>query len=309
MRPDHVGTCLEHLSRRRLDPRSDRRGCLAGRSHRAGGVPFSGRALPPQPSWRRDVATSRAIALEVAGGEVMAFLDDDAYADPTGWSTCSVPSDHAWQPWAAALNGQEGEETAGVGEIGRLREDGRLTGHFAAIPAVSSMSTTCSVPTCRSGAPSPASWAGSMTTTPAPACERTPTCRSHAARRPLRRLHARCRGGARRRAICARPRFDLRYDYYGQRNHLVLLSRTVGVRSPSSALPAFRSAGDQPGPRTARRSLVTVRKVTPRRPARRGRWSPRAAVRSPADAWGSPSGPATDVGGSVTAERLGGALS
>jgi len=236
LRPDHVGTCLEHLSRQTTRPHEvivvdaspdARTEQVVSR--------YPGVRYLRNPRGAGTLATSRAIALEVAGGEVIAFLDDDAYARPD-WL------EHLLRPYldervaavgGRALNGQKGEETAGVGEIGRLREDGRLTGHFAAHPGGvvdvdhmlgANMSFRRSV-ACELG--------GIHDYYPG-------TCLREDADMPLRMRLAGHRVVYMPDAVVehvAGPyargrRFDLRYDYYGQRNHLVLLSRTVGVRSP-----------------------------------------------------------------------------
>jgi GT2 family glycosyltransferase len=81
-----------------------------------------------------NMTRARNAALLRVTGDIVAFLDDDAYPRPA-WSRnlASVFAD----PTVAAVagrtcNGAPGEEGAGVEEVGRLLEDGRLTANFAA---------------------------------------------------------------------------------------------------------------------------------------------------------------------------------
>ncbi len=81
---------------------------------------------------------SRNIGLRGATGEIVAFVDDDAYAHP-GWLENLVLPYGKLDVGAVggrALNNQPGEESTGVTEIGRLRSDGTLTGNFAADPGM-----------------------------------------------------------------------------------------------------------------------------------------------------------------------------
>ena len=87
---------------------------------------------------------SRNIGLRHAKGGVIAFLDDDAFAHP-GWAQNLLDTyiqnpvqDGESKPLGAvggrALNGQPNEEHEGKELIGKLLSDGRLMGFFAADP-------------------------------------------------------------------------------------------------------------------------------------------------------------------------------
>jgi len=82
------------------------------------------------------MTASRNIGLRKANGNVIAFLDDDAFAHPT-WL------EHLLESYAdpavgavggRALNNQREESTIGAREIGQLKANGTLTGYFAADP-------------------------------------------------------------------------------------------------------------------------------------------------------------------------------
>ena len=86
---------------------------------------------------RGNTPNSRNLALTHATGDIIAFLDDDAFVRD-GWAAALLGS-YA-DPTVAgvagrALNGQPGEATQGANEIGRFKSDGTLTGNFAADPA------------------------------------------------------------------------------------------------------------------------------------------------------------------------------
>lgn len=151
-----------------------------------------------------------------------------------GWGR----SPKAYEPGVGAvggrgLRGQPGEAREGVGDIGRLTSDGRLTGFFAADPGHTievdhllgaNMSFRSDVLArmggLREGFPG--------------TClrEETDICLR------VRRLGFRIVLNP--RAVVdhvAAPqfrgqRFDVRYDYYAQRNHLVLLLRNFGPSDP-----------------------------------------------------------------------------
>jgi GT2 family glycosyltransferase len=82
------------------------------------------------------MTASRNLGLLHVTGDVIAFLDDDAFAH-SGWSREIVTpfaDPRVGGVGGRALNRQPGEETAGVDEIGKLGASGRITGNFAAHP-------------------------------------------------------------------------------------------------------------------------------------------------------------------------------
>lgn len=86
------------------------------------------------PQFFGDMTASRNRGLLEARGEIIAFLDDDAYAHP-GWLKALLAAYDDPQIGGVggrALNGQPGEETYHANQIGRLLPNGFLTGNFAA---------------------------------------------------------------------------------------------------------------------------------------------------------------------------------
>jgi GT2 family glycosyltransferase len=179
-------------------------------------------------------AAARHLGFREATGDIIAFIDDDAYAHEE-WL------EHLVAPYrdplvggvgGRALNGVAGEEQTGVEEIGLMLPDGVLTGYFAADPGRiievdhflgANMSYRRAVIEelggVRDGYPGTclreetdlalrvkkAGW--KLVFTPW-------ACVDHVAG-PYRKGR----------------RFDFRYQYYAQRNHIVLLTRIYGLRS------------------------------------------------------------------------------
>jgi GT2 family glycosyltransferase len=80
------------------------------------------------------MTASRNIGLKRSTGDIIAFLDDDAFAH-AGWLRSLIDAydaDDVGAVGGRALNNQPGEATQGAGKIGRLTKNGRLEGWFAA---------------------------------------------------------------------------------------------------------------------------------------------------------------------------------
>lgn len=137
-RPDYVRTCLEHLAALQTKPRE----VLVvdaspdDRTARLVAADFPDVRLLRNDLGKGTMPESRQIGFAAATGDVVAFIDDDAYVDPD-WL------DELMAPYAdptvvgvggRASNGIPGEEDEGLGEIGRFLPDGRLTGNFGADP-------------------------------------------------------------------------------------------------------------------------------------------------------------------------------
>jgi GT2 family glycosyltransferase len=137
-RPDCVRECLEHLRRLRTPPLEvvvvdatpdDRTRRLVRESFPEVRLLHStlGRGTTPE---------SRQMGYAATSGEILAFVDDDAYVAPDWLDEIVAPyADPAVVGVGGrAINDIPGEESAGLGQIGRLLPDGRLTGNFGADP-------------------------------------------------------------------------------------------------------------------------------------------------------------------------------
>lgn len=194
-------------------------------------------------------ATSRAIGVADLEEDVVAFIDDDAFAEPDWLERLLEPYD---DPDVAAVggrarNGQPDEEGEGLGRIGLLLPDGRLTGYFAADPGRvldvdhmlgANMSVRMSV----------VRELGGIRDFYPGTCLREETDIALRIRRAGGRIVYTPFATVRHVAgVYARGRrFDARYRYYGARNHVVLLATTLGYRDPhfrSWLRTAARQAG------------------------------------------------------------------
>ena len=84
------------------------------------------------------MTTARNVGLLHAHGDVISFLDDDVRVSD-GWSAavCATMRTGVQAVAGRVSNGEPGESVFGAIEIGTLRDDGSLTGNFAADPGSS----------------------------------------------------------------------------------------------------------------------------------------------------------------------------
>lgn len=237
-RPDYVRECLAHLGRLRTAPHEiivvD--GSPDERTARIVTDEFGHARLIRHALGRGTMPESRQLGFAVATGDVVAFIDDDAFVEP-GWL------DELLAPYAdptvvgvggRALNGIPGEETEGLGSIGRLLPDGRLTGYFGADPGrvVEVDHLLGASMSYRRG---PLAAIGGIRGNYPGTClceESDIALRMRAAggrlvfapRAVVRHVAAPYQTGG--------QRFDRRYLYYSRRNHLVLLARNFGWGAP-----------------------------------------------------------------------------
>lgn len=235
-RPEYVEKCLTHLTRQSVAP--DRVVVVDASPN---DLTREVVARHPNVEYRRNplgighTAQSRAIGVEGAHEDVIAFIDDDAYAEPQWLERLLEP--YA-DPGVAAVggrarNGQPGEEQDGIGQIGLLLPDGRLTGYFAAAPdrvvevdhmLGANMSVRSSVVR---------ELGGIRDFYPGTCLREETDIALRMRRRGLRIVYTPFAvvdhvGGRYARG----RRFDSRYRYFGARNHVVLLATTLGWRDP-----------------------------------------------------------------------------
>jgi GT2 family glycosyltransferase len=272
-RPDYVEECLTHLERQTVAPA--RIVVVDASPDDSTRVVVAGH---PAVEYRRNVrgightATSRAIGIEGAGEDIVTFIDDDAYAEPDWLERLLEP--YADPDVAAvggrARNGQPHEEGEGIGQIGLLLPDGRLTGYFAAVPdrpvevdhmLGANMSVRSEV----------IRELGGIRDFYPGTCLREETDIALRMRRKGMRImytpfavveHV---GGRYARG----RRFDSRYRYFGARNHVVLLTSTLGWSDPrvrvygrtvlrmtsAEILAGFRAVRRRPSARAKARGL------------------------------------------------------
>lgn len=234
-RPDYVRRCLEHLASQThhpdrtivVDSSADRRtaevvdefpGVVYLRNELGGG----------------HLSTSRRIGFDAAADlDVIAYIDDDAFAEPD-WL------DRLLRPYAdpsvggvggRASNGQPGETEEGLGAIGRFLPNGTLTGNFAADPG-RDIDVDHMLGANMSFRRSAVEQIGGIEDYYPGTCLREETDTSLRLRLAGYRIVYTPSAVVEHVAgpYAKGRRFDLRYTYYGERNHVVLLARTVGLR-------------------------------------------------------------------------------
>ncbi|MFV2144743.1 glycosyltransferase family 2 protein [Isoptericola sp. G70] len=136
-RPDHVRRCLEHLAALRTPPLE----VLVVDASPDGATRAVVEDFPGALYLRNDLGAgrtpeSRALGVTAARGDVVAFVDDDAYVAETWLDEILAPyADPAVTGVGGRIvNGAPGEDRVGLDAIGRLLPDGRLLGNFTADP-------------------------------------------------------------------------------------------------------------------------------------------------------------------------------
>jgi|DewCreStandDraft_4_1066084.scaffolds.fasta_scaffold03966_2 GT2 family glycosyltransferase len=237
-RPDCVRRCLACLMAQ--EPRPDQIIVVdASPDTRTRDVvaEFEGVEYIANPDGRGNTPNSRNKALARSRGDIIAFLDDDAFVHP-GWSAALLETyeDETVAGVAGrALNHQPGEESRGVNEIGLLKPNGVLTGYFAADPGrivEVDHGIGCNMSLRRSVIAELGGFRDDFRAGPFGICEETELC-----------IRARKAGYQMvfNPAVCcdhigaAQPggrRFSVKYDYYVARNTLVMLLRIYGPLAP-----------------------------------------------------------------------------
>jgi GT2 family glycosyltransferase len=235
-RPDHVRECLEHLARQTVapvrvivvdaSPDSSTREVVAG---------FAGVEYRRNERGIGSTATSRAIGISDVAENVVAFIDDDAYAEPDWLEKLLRPyeDERVAAVGGRARNGLPGEEHEGIGRIGLLLPDGRLTGFFAADPG-RPVEVDHMLGANMSVRMSAVRDLGGIRDFYPGTCLREETDIALRMRRAGMTIVYTPDAVVRHVAgeYARGRRFDARYRYYGTRNHVVLLATTLGYRDP-----------------------------------------------------------------------------
>lgn len=174
---------------------------------------------------------SRNIGIMRAEGDIIAFIDDDAFAEPQ-WIAELANAYQDKQVGAVggrAMNGVPGEATQGVNEIGKIRRDGFITQNFAADPGKTvdvDIIIGCNMSFRREVLARLGGFREQYTATCT--CEETDMClRVRKLGYTLRFNPAACvRHMAAPQAVGSR--LDLRFDLFGTRNYLMLLVLNYG---------------------------------------------------------------------------------
>ncbi len=236
-RPEFVARCLEHLGRQTVAPGE----VIVVDSSQSTDTARLVRERFPEvryeicPAGIGATATARDIAYRRTGGEVLAFVDDDAFAEPD-WLERLLPifaDPEVGAVGGRQIRGQPGELTDGLDEIGRLRDDGTLTGHFAADPGApvpvdhllgANMAFRRSVLDELGGIRD--GYSGTCMREETDLCLRVRAAGYRLVYTPDAVVEHVAAPYAKGR------RFDMRYVYWAQKNHLILLIRNFGSADP-----------------------------------------------------------------------------
>jgi GT2 family glycosyltransferase len=265
-RPDHVRACLAALAMQQPSPvdtivvDASEDDATADVVHASPGATYV--RFPPG---ARRMTRSRNEGLRHCGGEIVAFLDDDAYPRE-GWLAALTRAfsrrPDAWAAVGRTCNGLPGEELAEPETIGKILADGTLTGNFAALvdgPIVVEHGIGANMAFRRNvleelggfrddmlgvgGVREDADMflrtrahGGTVVFVPDAVVDHVGAAHAH--------------GG----------RFDWRYAHYTYRNHTLLLARNLGMGSPVF-LRHLRTAPHRIAGETARTPLRTLARI------------------------------------------------
>ncbi|MEJ1088245.1 glycosyltransferase family 2 protein [Microbacterium sp. Mu-80] len=231
-RPDYVRTCLEHLGGQSVAPARIVVVDASPDDETAAVVSeFEGIDYRRNTLGLGTLAASRAIGARDAIEDVIAFIDDDAFAEPEWLERLLAAYDlpGVGAVGGRARNGQSGEERHGIDRIGRFLPNGRLTGNFAADPgrtieADHMLGANMSVrnDVLRSFGGIHDYYPGTCLREDSDLALRVRLAGHRIVYAPdavVRHVAGDYSKGA---------RFDLRYRFYGARNHILLLTTTVG---------------------------------------------------------------------------------
>lgn len=237
-RPEYVAECLRHLDQMTatahqiivVDGSPDDRTCdLIASAHP--GVEYIRHSLG-----KGTMPESRQLGLAAAAGDIVAFIDDDAYVDREWLTelTRAYEDPSVAGVGGRADNGIPGEERVGYGRIGRLLPNGDLTGYFAAdcdravvVDHFLGANQTYRRGVLQSIGGIRGNYPGTCLREESDTCLRL-TAGGHKLiydpRVLVRHVAAPYQIGG--------QRFDRRYLYYSRRNHVMLLARVFGWRTP-----------------------------------------------------------------------------
>jgi len=236
-RPEHLAECLRHLAALDRTPHEvlvvdaspDDRTRAVVAEHP--GVRYLRNELGPSTT-----PESRDLGLRHATGDVVAYVDDDSHVAPDWLDRllAAYADPGVVGVGGRIVNGTPGERERGVDRIGRLLPSGELTGHFAADPGRPVEVDHLLGANMSFRRAALLDVGGVHGRYPGPGlCEDSDISLRQRSRG--RRLVFEPRAVVRHVSAPYRirgRRFDLRYDFYGRRNQVVMLIRVLGPRHP-----------------------------------------------------------------------------
>lgn len=286
-RPEHVRTCLEHIRTQTVAPA---RIVVVDASPdtltRDVVAEFDGVEYRRNDMGVGLLAASRAIGVQGATEDVIAFIDDDAYAEPQWLAEILTAYD---EPGVGAVGGRAsndraGEEGEGWDRIGRFLPNGTLTGNFGADPGhlvetdhMLGANMTVSREALRA-------ISGIHDYYPGTCLREDSDLALRVKKAGYRVLFAPDAAVLHVAGTYAKgKRFDLRYRFYGSRNHLLLLTTVLGWSDPHVARYLVGHLG-----RIGREAVSGLTSFSDKQGARaKVRGIAGGVSRAAADAWGT----------------------
>jgi GT2 family glycosyltransferase len=258
-RPAHVARCLDHLLAQTEPPGQI---IVVDSSERDDTARLVREHYPAVryevcPAGRGATATARNMSYAMTSGDVLAFVDDDAFAEPD-WLARLLPFFE--DPSVGGVGGrqirhQPGELAEGIDAIGRVEADGTLTGNFAADPG-RPVEVDHLLGANMSFRRAALDRIGGIRDGYGGTCirEETDLCLqvAHEGYRLIYTPDAVVEHVA--GPYAKGQRFDLRYAYWAQKNHLILLIRNFGLTAPivrAYLSSSLRQAGTESSARMA----------------------------------------------------------
>lgn len=236
-RPEHVRLCLRHIAAQTIRPLQT---VVVDSSPNDATYHIIASEFPEvdylrNPLGMGHLAASRDLGLRAVTTDCVAFLDDDAHAEPDCIEQLlgSFCDPAVGGVGGRVRNGVPGEESAGVSEIGRLLRDGTLAGNFAADPG-QPVTVDHLLGACMSWRRAALVGNGGIHDDYPGPCLREDT--DIAFRAAIAGWQIVYQPAAVVNHVSAPyhkgDRFDVRYTYYANRNHLVLLMQHLGPGDP-----------------------------------------------------------------------------
>ncbi len=236
-RPEHVRVCLRHISEQTVAPAQT---IVVDSSPDEATETIVREQFPAvhylrNPRGAGTTATARALGLRAVDAEIVAFLDDDAYGHPGWLAEMLAPfiDPTVGGVGGRVRNGQPNEENDGDGQIGMLLPNGTLTGYFAADPGrmievdhLLGASMAYRVGALRQIGGIHDFYPGTCLREETDIALRVKAAGWKLVFNPAAVVDHVAGPYAKGR------RFDLRYVYFSQRNHVVLLGRVYGTGAP-----------------------------------------------------------------------------
>lgn len=235
-RPEHLRICLKHIAAQTIQP--DQTVVVDASpqdaTYQVVTTEFPAVGYVRNPLGAGQLDASRNLGIRAVSASIVVIFDDDAYAEPNCIEELLAPyrDPAVGGVGGRVCNGFPGEESAGVDQIGQFMADGTLTNNFGANPgrpiAVDHLIGACM------------SWRRQILVENGGFREDYPELLRGETDLAFRVAKAGWQIIFQPAAVVRHvsgpyykgSRLDLRYSYYGNRNHVIMLIRNLGPDDP-----------------------------------------------------------------------------